>query len=182
MDKQELLESIENMGSEVSENYPHDQVVDRELVIKLVEGLDEPEKVKSLVVPKELGEWLACQKLGNEGSFFSIIIELEDMWLGSGFEEFITDNKKQLIEVILGNRGYEVEKEKLYHVVSPDNLTMLYKINGVEVKSSHGYLLSQVTQFGSEHKSFYQLTEKEIKDYDERYLPFMVPINEVNND
>lgn len=39
-----MKNQIEIMGSEESENYPHDQVVYRELVIKLVDQLDEPEK------------------------------------------------------------------------------------------------------------------------------------------
>lgn len=69
MDKQELLESIENMGSEVSENYPHDQVVDRELVIKLVEGLDEPRKV---IIPQIVAD--AFEKAKGDNTYAEQLI------------------------------------------------------------------------------------------------------------
>lgn len=110
MNKKELIEALQAECDECHPLYNFSIRTGFERAIEMVEELLEPTEAKSLVVPKELGEWLGCQKLGNEGSFFSIIAELEDMWLGCGFEEFITDNKKQLIEVILGNRGYEVEK------------------------------------------------------------------------
>ena len=87
-----------------------------DVLCDVVDKIDELNK--PLVVPKGLGMWLSDQCLGEEGSFFSIIGELEDMWVESDFEDFITENKKELIEVILGNRGYEVEK-KLYQVIIP---------------------------------------------------------------
>lgn len=149
-DKEWLKNEIEIMGSETSENYPHEQMVGREVVLNLIDQLDELNR--PLVVPKELGAWLCCQKLGNEGSFFSIIIELEDMWLECGFEEFVTDNKKQLIEVILGNRGYEVEKEKRYRVIIPTkNTTWAYYYlehdGGLSVGNALEYVTSHTEEF-----------------------------------
>lgn len=170
-DKEWLKNEIEIMGSETSENYPHEQMVGREEVLNLIDQLYELNR--PLVVPKDLGEWLGCQKLGNEGSLFSIIIELEDMWLECGFEEFVTDNKKQLIEVILGNRGYEVEQEKLYYVLDKQSKTLLVLMSG-EVRISGGYVLSESTA----NKEIYQLTEKQIKDYDERFWEFAVEVTE----
>lgn len=137
----------------------------------VVDKIDELNK--PLVVPNGLGEWLDNENLGNEGSLFSIIGELEDMWPGCNFEEFITDNKKQLIEVILGNRGYEVEKEKLYYVLDKQGKTLLVLMSG-EVRISGGYVLSESTA----NKEIYQLTEKQIKDYDERFWPFAVGVTE----
>ncbi|WP_373742921.1 DUF1642 domain-containing protein [Jeotgalibaca porci] len=140
-------------------------------VYDLIDQLDEPTKVEPLVVPKELGEWLAERHLGCQGSLFSIIGDLEDMWVGSHFEDFITDNKKSLIEVILGAREYEVEKEKLYYVLNKRDETLLVFMRG-EVKLSVGYVLRDG------NKEIYQLTEKQIKDYDERYWPFAVEVTE----
>lgn len=85
-----------------------------------IDKLDESTKVEPLVVPKGLGKWLSEQYLGEEGSLFTIIKRLDDMWVKSEFEEFITDNKKELIEVILGAREYEIEKEPLYVVKVPN--------------------------------------------------------------
>lgn len=148
-------------------------------VYDLIDQLDRPGKVEPLVVPKELSEWLCCQKLGNEGNFFSIIIELEDMWSGSGFEEFITDNKKQLIEVIIGNRGYEVEKEKLYYILlgvkrvgqSPVYLFKSSKGRDIDWSPSR-YIESEKYAYS------YRFTESEIKAIDERYWPFAVEVAE----
>ena len=116
----------------------------------VVDKIDELNK--PLVVPKGLGEWLDNESLGNEGGLFSIIGRLEDMWPGCNFEEFITDNKKQLIEVILGNRGYEVEKEKMYRVIIPTKDTVweyyyLDQDGGIDVSNSLKYVDSHTEEF-----------------------------------
>lgn len=135
----------------------------------IVDKIDEINR--PLVVPKELGTWLGCQELGNEGSLFSIIGRLEDMWVGGHFVDFINDNKGQLIEVILGNREYVVEQEKLYYVLNKHGQTLLVFIGGVVCLSS-GYPLRD----GNKDK--YQLTENQIKDYDPRYWSFAVEVAE----
>ena len=137
----------------------------------IVDKIDELNR--PLVVPKGLGEWLDNENLGNEGSLFTIIKKLDDMWVKSEFEDFISDNKGQLIEVILGNRGYEAEKERLYYVLDKQSKTLLVLIGG-EVRISGGYALSESTAT----KDIYQLTEKQIKDYDERFWEFAVEVAE----
>lgn len=47
MNKQELLEEIVKLDIEVSENFPHYDLVDKEVVLALIDQLDEPE-VKQL--------------------------------------------------------------------------------------------------------------------------------------
>lgn len=115
----------------------------------VVDKIDELNK--PLVVPKGLGEWLDNENLGNEGSLFSIIGRLEDMWAGYGFEEFISYNKKQLIEVILGSRGYEVE-EKLYQVIIPrkDLVWECYYLDhdgGINMATKSKYVDSHTEEF-----------------------------------
>ena len=61
--KEWLKNEIENMGSETSENYPHEQMVDREEVLNLIDQLDEPEKV---VIPQYGTDWCG----GNGGRYF----------------------------------------------------------------------------------------------------------------
>lgn len=76
-------------------------------------------KLETLVVPTDLGEWLQSRRIGDSGVYFSMIDSLYHYWenvLSSSTDSFITDNKKELIEVILGNREYEVE-EPLYHAL-----------------------------------------------------------------
>ena len=45
-DKEWLTNQIEIMGRETSENYPPEQMVDREVVLNLIDQLDEQEKVE----------------------------------------------------------------------------------------------------------------------------------------
>lgn len=140
-----------------------------DVLCDVVDKIDELNK--PLVVPKGLGMWLSDQCLGEEGSFFSVISELEDMWLWSYFKDFINDNKNELIEVILGLREYEVEKEKTYYVLDRQGKTLLV-LMGDEVRISGGYVLSE----SSAIKDIYQLTEKQIKNYDERFWSFAVEV------
>lgn len=79
--------------------------------------------------------------------------------------------KKQLIEVILGNRPYEVEKEKLYYVLNDHGQTLLVIIGGAVCLSS-GYAIRD------NNKDKYQLTEKQIKEYDPKYWIFAVEVEE----
>ena len=70
-------------------------------------------ELETLVVPKELGEWLQSRGVGESLTYFSTIDALYHYWEGvisSPTGSFIIDNKKELIEVILGSRGYRVEK------------------------------------------------------------------------
>ena len=73
-------------------------------------------KLETLTVPIDLGEWLQSRGIGESLTYFSTIDALYHYWesvISSPTGSFITDNKKELIEVILGTRGYRVE-EPLY--------------------------------------------------------------------
>ena len=73
-------------------------------------------KLETLTVPTDLGEWLKSMELGESGAYLSTIDALFHYWesvISSPTGSFITDNKKKLIEVILGTRGYRIE-EPLY--------------------------------------------------------------------
>ena len=69
-------------------------------------------KLETLTVPTDLGEWLQSRGIGESLTYFSTIDALYHYWesvISSPTGSFITDNKKELIEVILGTRGYRVE-------------------------------------------------------------------------
>src|SRR5574344_2503925 len=70
-------------------------------------------ELETLVVPEELGKWLQSMAIGESGAYFSTIGAMYRYWetvVGSPIGDFIFQNKKELIEVIIGSRGYRIEK------------------------------------------------------------------------
>ncbi len=175
MNKQELLESIENMGSEVSENYPHDQVVDRELIIKLVEGLDEPDKV---VIPQFVAEAFEKAKWDNVYAE-QLITTMYDSSDEVGYWLEVPSNEKLLLRAWLDGYEIEKEKEKLYYTVDGKGQLVLFKSQDRGIIRSYGEDLETVLMVYEQSPSnMYQLTEKEIKGYDERFMAFAVEVAE----
>lgn len=142
-------------------------------VNKLIDQLDEPQKP---VIPQFVADYI--EKWKHKGltiyEWFTFgnndIDEDIDKWL---YNNTIEENRRReylLIEAI--RNGYEVEKEKLYHVVNGENYFMLRKDDGLVVT----VVTMQVSPAMSRDKygkdTRFMLTEKEIKDYDERYFAF----------
>ena len=131
-------------------------------------------KLETLTVPTDLGEWLQSREIGKSGVYFSTIDALFHYWdtvSCSPTCDFISKNKKELIEIILGNREYEVEEQKYYVIDKEDNILLIRgyggvgKANNLKITNSGGGAL--------------KLTEQEIKDYDPRYWEFAEPIDKV---
>src|SRR5699024_4713441 len=137
-------------------------------------------KLETLTVPTDLGGWLQSRGIGDSLTYFSTIDALYHHWegvIGSPTGSFITDNKKELIEVILGTRGYEIEEPPKYYVLDKYGVAILKKSAmsaGGGVGKSAGVNIYAAIHRQDEEK--YQLTEKEIKDYDERYWAFTEPV------
>ena len=137
-------------------------------------------KLETLVVPVDLGEWLQSRRIGDSGVCFSTIESLFNYWDTApdiSVFDFISRNKKELIEVILGTRGYEIEEPPKYYVLDKYGVAILKKnamSAGGGVGKSAGVNIYAAVHRQDEEK--YQLTEKEIKDYDERYWAFAEPV------
>ena len=128
-------------------------------------------KLETLVVPVDLGVWLQSKKLGKSGAYFSTIDMLFHYWdtvSCSPTGDFISKNKKELIEIILGNREYEVEEQKYYVIDKEDNILLIRGYGGIEKADN-----LKITNSGG---GALKLTEQEIKDYDSRYWAFAEPV------
>lgn len=82
-------------------------------------------ELETLVVPEELGVWLGDVELGEPGNYFTTIDKLFHYWdtvIGSKTGDFISQNKKEILEVIIGSRGYRVEKPLYYALVKGHEL------------------------------------------------------------
>ena len=88
-------------------------------------------KLETLTVPTDLGEWLQSRSIGDSLVYFSTIDALYHHWesvISSPTGSFITDNKKELIEVILGVRDYEVEEPLYYALIKGHELVNDYDV------------------------------------------------------
>ena len=142
-----------------------------ELFEKLRELDDTPEKV---VVPKFVADYLEDCKKRN----IKLVSALCPFKMGYGKEiELWFDNEdNNRLFALAWINGYEVEKESLYHVVNKDGGLMLFNNCDGVVGATPSPASLTIDKYG--HKPYYQLTEKEIKDHDERYWPFSVLVND----
>ena len=105
-------------------------------------------KLETLVVPTDLGEWLKSRELGESGAYFSTIDALFHYWDYAPDTEvfnFISQNKKELIEVIIGSREYEVEEEPLYYaLIKGHELVDSYDIYWNVDRSDYGVFVSRL--------------------------------------
>ena len=120
---------------------------------------------KKLVVPKFVADWIElCKEKADLISCLSGSYEY-------GVNQFEADHQELVARAWL--YGYEVEKEPLYSVIIAGEYLVKEISCSNEVKLvSTAYL----PQYLAHH---YQLTEKQIKEIDERFWPFAVPVEEV---
>ncbi|WP_373710890.1 DUF1642 domain-containing protein [Jeotgalibaca porci] len=124
--------------------------------------------IKKVTIPQFVADWIGECK-NNEGGVMSLYGALNEM--PTEVASWMIDGGSQNYFARAWLDGYEVEEEKLYYVLSPEEKTML-QING------NGDVLHSMGISLKEAQTYHQLTEKEIKDYDERFWPFAVEVTE----
>ena len=136
-------------------------------------------ELETLVVPEELGKWLQSMEIGESGAYFSTIGAMYRYWetvAGSSIFDFITQNKKELIEVIIGSRGYRIEKEPKYYTLDYEDIPLLERV-GNQIQRTTTEL--SIHEKGRDNSRF-KLTEQEIKNYDERFWAFAERIEQAD--
>lgn len=133
--------------------------------IEAVEAIPVREKE---VIPKFVADWIEyCKKekfWALHGAYINMSEQLKN-WRFKG------NNSEIFARAWLD--GYEIEKEPLYWVRDKEGRSLLTKKpKGIEVSNG---LSVDFQKFNAESYTF---TEKEIKDYDERYWAFVVPVEE----
>lgn len=121
MNKQELIEEIDNLQYSLSWNIPR---INKETVLDLIEQLDEPQKI---IVPQFVADWYEEHKDDFEIALFRCIDHIPSVYDEGDlneFEEWIIDGETKPFQTLVNMHqfGYTVEKEKRY----------LVKIKGVE--------------------------------------------------
>ena len=101
---------------------------------------------------------------------YGALIEIQSSEEGKMWEwVFYNHNQDEFAEAWLAYPNIEVEKEKKYEVKDKDDCFLLTKNSEGEVINAYSKVV---------YKNKEQLTEQEIKDYDERFWPFAVPVEE----
>ena len=143
-------------------------------MVNTVLKLDEPQKP---VVPKFVADWIElCKEKADlisclSGSYeygvnqYKRITEDED-WL------FEADHQELVARAWLD--GYEIEKEPLYYVKLPVVYFNHWDLEAYLMKDDRG----NITIADNNDFDDMKFTESEIKEIDERYWPFAVPVIE----
>ena len=112
MNKQELIEKIDNLQYSLSWNIPR---INKEIVLDLIEQLDEPQKVQ---VPQFVADWIKYCKNTNVTLVRALLVEEVDFYNYANqkdskkLKEFlrVKDNQEAFARAWLD--GYEVEKKR----------------------------------------------------------------------
>ncbi len=198
MNKQELIDELKRISLEKqhkalthpeSKNYYEGMVMAYSQVVHMVNTvlkLDEPQKP---VIPQLVAGWLEkstdpftkAEKIAylikskdGDSYYFCDWFVRDGIVTQEQGEELLAWATRQSYETLLSlYNGYEVEKEPMYSVIIAGEYLVKEISCSNEVKLvSTAYL----PQYLAHH---YQLTEKQIKEIDERFWPFAVPVEEV---
>ena len=125
---------------------------------------------KPVVVPDFVAEWIKETKEKGYPLAYAINCSKGELgkWLhGCGTDTETEENQELFARAWLD--GYTVEEEQRYYVIDKeDNILLIRgyggvgKANNLKITNSGGGAL--------------KLTEQEIKDYDERYMAFAIPV------
>jgi hypothetical protein len=116
MNIKELIEKINKIAIETP--FPKSKIVDHLEVIKLIEQLDEPQKVK---VPQFVADWYEENKDVFEGNLYRCTHNIPSVFDGAKLNEFerwfLSASTKPFQTLVnMHQFGYEVEEEKQYLV------------------------------------------------------------------
>lgn len=128
MNKQELIEKIDNLQYSLSWNIPR---INKEIVLDLIKQLDEPQKP---VVKQFVADWYEDNKDMLETNLFECIYGIykkRGQNIFTTFEEWLVDEHTTPFQTIVNMHqfGYEVEKEPKYTVKLTKTQQYLYCID-----------------------------------------------------
>ena len=130
---------------------------------------------KPVIVPDFVAEWIKESKEKGYPLAYAINCSKGELgkWLhGCGTDTETEENQELFAKAWL--EGYTVEEEQRYYVINNQNYFLLAKDKG------HGFVFSTGgnSKLGNTDNisATFKLTEQEIKDYDERYMAFAIPV------
>lgn len=144
-------------------------------VVEVIVGEEEVDEQEKVVVPKFVADWIVDLKSKK----INLLESIYDFTHGEDIHDYIREQGNALMRAWLD--GYEVEKKPKYYVQL--KVRSLFGTVGVFLYKQGDEVLAG-DNFRAYHpeKDEFRLTEQEIKDYDERFWSFAVPVEEVQSD
>lgn len=166
MNKQEAIEKIESNSLNIGNN---DLVVGLDVARHIINQIDEQQKV---VVPQFVADWYKDNQDDLEVGVYDLCVNLYNCDLEGKIKYWFDCDSKKPIETLVKMKlfGYEVEKEKLYTVGLPNNLTLTHIILTRNIGGEINLIETQNNDW--EELEYAQLTESEIKEDFEWAWPF----------
>lgn len=155
------------------------RVIAYESVLKLINQLDEPEKV---VVPKFVADWMEENSTGRY-SWWKKIAEWESEVPDKDRKvyDWYTQSNEDTFIIAWITSHYEIEEEPLYYVMK-DGVVILSRIDEYHQLDKSRWIGAVTNkEYIKENPDKVRFTEQEIKDYDERFWAFAVPVDEGEN-
>lgn len=183
MNKQELIEKLKRLRDRYPVDDSHEGVRQGLLIaIGMIDQLLDTTEVEPLVIPQFVADW--WERDDDSVTMYEGVriekkhkLDLVSCFQDRGLidslskvEDWLDENESNFLDLVNG-KVYEVEKEKLYYVLNDHGQTLLVIIGGAVCLSS-GYAIRD------NNKDKYQLTEKQIKEYDPRYWSFAEEVAE----
>ena len=161
--KEELKQEVEKIMSVTNYDggWTVKKLVDVDKLFDLIDQLDEPTLSKKVQLSQTAAVELNRYK--NRG------YSLKDLLVIAGSKQA----QEKLARAWLD--GYTVDEEQKYYVLGKYDTPILFRDYKSRITESSN--LSDI--YPKANSEDFEFTEQEIKDYDERYIPFMVPVEEM---
>lgn len=186
MNKQELTEKVAAARSSAqselnrilsyrSKNTDYDRGR-RNAYVEVETWIKDLDKVQKVTVPKFVADWInQCKEKATLADCLDGYYEISNGEVVSSedFQNWVADNENDELTAKAWMFGYEVKKEPLYYVIINKEYLVLMFTN----RKDHRFI--DKDELVEWHPSGYQLKEAEIKEIDERYWAFAVPVEEV---
>lgn len=167
MKKEEIVMGLYAMRLQGKNRVAQERNNTVDMAVELIYQLDEPEKV---AIPQFVADYIERAKPRHD-SLYQAMEERAGEEVNEWIQAFYNSDKFARA----WPDGYEVEKEQQYYVMNKENELILgWSQSAYMTPCIEGY--EYMKHNGREN--LFQLTEKEIKDYDERYWAFAEEVTE----
>lgn len=175
------IKEIEGLGTESSQNYPHDEMVEKEIVLGILNQLDKPEVLSQewASVPQFVADWYESEGAYNSwwNWFYKWGRDESRTELETKTIRWMQDfNEEKFVDMF--RYGYTVEEEQKYVIELP-NITGSDERYLVQGDDGDLWIDGGLDYLQKHDLPKHTFTEEEIKSFDTKYMTFAKPVKEL---